>query len=364
MRPKFHTLKVKDVRRETKDAVSVAFDVPEELKELYRFKQGQYLTLRQTIDGEDVRRSYSVCSGIHEGELRVAIKAVSYGKFSNWINNILQAGDEMQVMTPMGMFTTPLNAENEKEYLLFAGGSGITPILSIAKSVLVEEPKSTVTMVYANRLFSSIIFREQLEDLKDSYLGRFRLFHVLDDEPNEVDLFSGMLDRAKLDKFTQTFIQLDTVDEAFVCGPEPMIRLVTDFLKEKNLAPDKIHFELFASPGQPAAKPVEATETPKQEPVDTGKRCAVTVVYDGQESNFYMPMDGTPILDAAQKSGMDIPFSCKGGMCCTCRAHLSEGSATMRVNYALEPGEVDQGYVLTCQAVPTTEQVTVDFDRH
>lgn len=364
MRPKFHSLKVKDVRRETKDAVSVAFDVPEELKEVYRFKQGQYLTLRQMIDGEDVRRSYSVCSGIHEGELRVAIKAVAYGKFSNWINNVLKAGDEMQVMTPMGMFTTPLNPENEKEYLLFAGGSGVTPILSIAKSVLVEEPKSTVTMVYANRFFGSIIFREQLEDLKDAYIGRFRLFHVLDDEPNEVDLFSGRFDRTKLEKFTQTFIQLDRVDEAFVCGPEPMIRLVTDFLKEKDMPHDKVHFELFASPGQPAAKPAETTEQPKQELVDTGKRCAVTVVYDGQESNFYMPMDGTPILDAAQNSGMDIPFSCKGGMCCTCRAHLSEGSAPMRVNYALEPGEVEQGYVLTCQAVPSTERIVVDFDRH
>jgi ring-1,2-phenylacetyl-CoA epoxidase subunit PaaE len=364
MRPKFHALKVKDVRRETKDAVSVAFEVPEELKEVYRFKQGQYLTLRQMIDGEDVRRSYSVCSGIHEGELRVAIKAVAYGKFSNWINSVLKVGDEMQVMTPMGMFTTPLHADNKKEYLLFAGGSGVTPILSIAKSVLVEEPKSTVTMIYANRQFGSIIFREQLEDLKDAYIGRFRLFHVLDDEPNEVELFSGMFDRNKLERFTQTFIELDRVDEAFVCGPEPMIRLVTDFLKEKNLAPEKIHFELFASPGQPAAKPADSPTKQAEQPQNSGKRCAVTVVYDGHENNFYMPMDGTPILDAAQKSGMDIPFSCKGGMCCTCRAHLSEGSAPMRVNYALEPGEVEAGYVLTCQAVPTTERIVVDFDRH
>lgn len=364
MRPKFHALKVKDIRRETKDAVSVAFEVPDELKDLYRFKQGQYLTLRQMINGEDVRRSYSVCSGIHEGELRVAVKAVPHGKFSNWINTHLKVGDEMLVMTPMGMFTTPLHPANEKEYLLFAGGSGITPIFSIAKSVLVEEPKSTVTMIYANRQFGSIIFREQLEDLKDTYLGRFRLFHVLDDEPNEVDMFSGRLDREKLDKFCRTFIQLDMVDEAFVCGPEPMIRLITDYLKEKNMAPEKIHFELFASPGQPAAKPAEEEVKAAETVQHTGQRCAVTVIYDGHECNFYMPMDGTPILDAAQKSGMDIPFSCKGGMCCTCRAHLSEGTAPMRVNYALEPGEVEAGYILTCQAVPTSERIVVDFDRH
>lgn len=362
MRPKFHTLKVKDVRRETKDAVSVAFDVPEELKDVYKFKQGQYLTLRQMIDGEDVRRSYSVCSGIHEGELRVAIKAVAYGKFSNWINNVLKPGDDMQVMTPMGTFTTELNPDNKKNYLLFAGGSGITPVLSIAKSVLKEEPKSTVALIYANRLFSSIIFREQLEDLKDSYLGRFRLFHVLDDEPNEVELFSGMMSKEKLQRFADTFIQMENIDEAFVCGPEPLIRMVSEFLTEQNVAKEKIHFELFASPNQPTIP--APTNAPKTEAVPSGKRCAVTVVYDGQENNFYMPMDGTAILDAAQNSGMDIPFSCKGGMCCTCRAHLSEGSAVMKVNYALEPGEVDAGYVLTCQAVPTSESVIIDFDRH
>ncbi len=364
MRPKFHLLTVSDVRRETKDAVSVAFEIPTELSEVYRFKQGQYLTLRHTIDGEDLRRSYSVCSGIHEGELRVAIKAVQYGKFSTWVNNHLKIGDQLQVMTPMGMFTSPLHPDHKKEYLLFAGGSGITPILSIAKSVLQEEPGSSVTMIYANRLFNSIIFREQLEDLKDSNIGRFRLFHILDDEPNEVDLFSGRLDRDKLEKFTRTFIQLSRVDEAFVCGPEPMIRLVTDFLKEKNVASEKIHFELFTSPDQPAVNATPPAEATSQEPIDPSKKCAVTVIYDGQESRFYMPMDGTPILDAAQKSGLDIPFSCKGGMCCTCRAHLSDGTANMRVNYALEPGEVESGYVLTCQAIPTSDSVTVDFDRH
>lgn len=363
MRPKFHTLKVKDIRRETDEAVSVAFDVPEDLQEVYRFKQGQYLTLRTTIDGEDIRRSYSVCSGIHENELRVAIKAVRFGKFSNWVNDILKVGDELQVMTPMGMFTTPLHPENEKNYLLFAGGSGITPVLSIAKSVLIEEPKSTITLIYANRLFNSIIFREQLEDLKDAYIGRFRVFYTLDDEPNEIELFSGRLDREKLEKFAHTFIQLDSVDEAFICGPEPMMRMVSEFLKEKNIAEEKIHFELFISPGQPTSKPDEAQVKVQEEAIDPGKTCEVTVVYDGLETHFTMQRDGTTILDAAEKSGLDLPHSCKGGMCCTCRAHLDEGEVTMRVNYALEPGEVEQGFVLTCQSLPTTDHVKVDFDK-
>jgi ring-1,2-phenylacetyl-CoA epoxidase subunit PaaE len=362
MRPKFHSLTVSDIRRETKDCVSIAFNIPEELQENYRFKQGQYLTLRHTIEGEDIRRSYSICSGIHDNELRVAVKEVEDGLFSRWANHDLKPGMQLQVMTPMGNFTTELSAEHARNYLLFAAGSGITPILSIAKSVLRSEPESEVTLVFGNRHFMSIIFRDELEDLKDMYLGRFRVFHILSGEPNEVELFSGRIDTEKLEKLSKTFIQPEQADEIFICGPEPLIRCVSDFMLSKQIPKEKIHFELFASPDRPVAIGKEK-ETVKA-PVDSGKKCAVTVVFDGQESNFFMPMDGTAILDAAQKSGMDIPFSCKGGMCCTCRAHLSDGSAQMKVNYALEPGEVEMGYVLTCQAVPTTEKVTVDFDRH
>jgi ring-1,2-phenylacetyl-CoA epoxidase subunit PaaE len=360
MRPKFHSLKVRDIRRETKDCVSVAFDVPEELSANYKFTPGQYLTLRTTINGEDVRRSYSICSGVNDGELRVAVKEVEHGVFSGWVNKHLTKGSEIQVMTPTGNFSPQLDPAHSKNYLLFAAGSGITPVLSIAKSVLEVEHGSEVTLVFGNRLFLSIIFRDELEDMKDRYLGRFRVFHVLSGEPNEVELFSGRLDTDKLEKFSRTFIQLENADEVYICGPEPMIRCVSDFLISKNIPREKIHFELFATPGQvsPQAKPVE------KKLVDTSRKCAVTVIFDGQENNFFMPMDGTGILDAAQQSGMDIPFSCKGGMCCTCRAHLSEGTAEMKVNYALEPGEVEMGYVLTCQAVPTSDKVTVDFDRH
>lgn len=362
MRPKFHPLNVAEVRRETKDCVSVAFDVPSEIKEHYTFKAGQYLTLRETIQGEDIRRSYSICSAPNENELRVAIKEVEQGKFSTWANRELQAGHTLQVMMPMGNFSPALDAKNKKNYLLIAAGSGITPVFSIAKSILEEEPKSEVTLIYGNRFFQSIIFRDLLEDMKDAFLGRFRVFHVLSAEPNDVELFSGRIDRKKLDGFAKGFIQTSNIDAIYICGPEPLIRTVSEFAADHNIPSDRVHFELFASPnaGAPVAAP---TEAPKST-TSTDAKCAVTVMFDGQESNFFMPMDGTVILDAAQQSGMDIPFSCKGGMCCTCRAHVSEGAATMKVNYALEPGEVEMGYVLTCQAVPTSDHITVDFDRH
>ncbi len=361
MRPKFHSLTVSDVRQETKDCVSIAFQVPAELHENYRFTQGQYLTLRETIDGEDIRRSYSICSGINDSELRVAVKEVPMGKFSQWANRELTVGHSMQVMTPMGNFGTELNPEQKKNYLLVAAGSGITPVFSIAKSVLATEQESEVILLFGNRLFQTIIFREQLEDLKDQYLGRFRVFHVLSAEPNDVELFSGRIDRTKLNGFSKGFIQFDSIDEVFVCGPEPLIRLVQEFTIERGMNEENVHFELFGSPN-PTAGSTVATEV--STPVEAGKRCAVSLVFDGQENNFFMPLDGTTILDAAHSSGVDIPFSCKGGMCCTCRAHVSEGTANMKVNYALEPGEVESGYVLTCQAVPSSEHITVDFDRH
>lgn len=360
MRPKFHTLAVSDVRKETADCISVAFSIPDDLKDAYRFQQGQYLTLRTMIDGEDIRRSYSICSGTRDGEMRVAIKQVENGVFSSWAMSSLKPGDSLDVMTPMGNFTSELRADQKKHYLLFAAGSGITPVLSIAKSVLATEPKSEVTLIYGNRWFKTIIFRDLLEDMKDRYLGRFRVFHVLSSEPNDIDLYHGRIDQDKVRGFCATFIDPSSVDEVFVCGPEPMIRCVKSEMHSFGIPEDKIHFELFISPNQIANKPsvVEAKKTASK------VQCAITVVFDGQESSFFMPMDGTRILDAAQQHGMDIPFSCKGGMCCTCRAHVNEGQVEMVVNYALEPGEVESGYVLTCQAVPLSEKVVVDFDQH
>jgi ring-1,2-phenylacetyl-CoA epoxidase subunit PaaE len=359
MRPKFHPLTVSDIRRETADCVSVAFHIPTELKESYQFVPGQYLTLRTTIGGEDIRRSYSISSGINDGECRVAIKKVEDGVFSTWANEVLQVGEELQVMMPMGNFTTAISADNKKHYLLFAAGSGITPVISIAKSVLETEKNSEVSLIYGNRWFSSIIFRDQLEDMKDKYLGRFRVFHVLSAEPNDIELFHGRIDSVKIDGFCKAFINAESIDEVFVCGPEPMIRSVRETMAQLGVKEENIHFELFASPDQSAPKSSSKSEEKKP----TGKVSQISVIYDGQQVDFAMPIDGTPILDAAQRHGLDIPFSCKGGMCCTCRAHVSEGKTEMKVNYALEPGEVEAGFVLTCQAHPISERVVVDFDK-
>ncbi|MCC6599937.1 MAG: phenylacetate-CoA oxygenase/reductase subunit PaaK [Crocinitomicaceae bacterium] len=359
-RPRFHTLRVHQIRRETSECISVSFDVPEELKDAYLFRQGQYLTLRAVVNGEDIRRSYSICTGINDGDLRVAIKRVEQGIFSNWAFDSLSEGDEIQVMTPTGHFTAPLDPAQKKNYLLVAAGSGITPVLSIVKSVLSAEPKSGVSLIYGNRFFSSIIFREELEDLKDRHLGRFRLFHVLSAEPNEIDLFHGRINSEKLDRFCTSFINFDKTDEVFVCGPEPLIRCVKDFAFKNGKDESQVHFELFATPG---TTPVSARPYTQEKKDTIGKVCDVNIILDGQRVNFKMPMDGISILDAAQLQGMDVPFSCKGGMCCTCRAHLDEGQVEMEVNYALEPGELDAGFILTCQSRPVTEKVVVDYDK-
>lgn len=362
MRPTFHPLIVADVRRETNDCVSIAFQVPQELQEKYHFKPGQYLTLRATVGGEDIRRSYSICSAPHENELRVAIKRVENGQFSTWATQEVQPGDSMQVMTPTGTFTSDIQNDRKQTYLMIAAGSGITPILSLTKTILTTEPRSEVVLLFGNRLFNSIIFRDELERLKDSYIGRLRVFHVLSGEPNEIPMFSGRINSEKLEQFSKTFIDIALMDEAFLCGPEEMIRAAREFLASHGMPEDRIHFELFASPN--AKKTAIQQDDKPAAHADSSAKCAVTMIYDGYESRFFMPMDGTSILDAAQNTGMDIPFSCKGGMCCTCRAHLSDGKAEMKVNYALEPGEVEAGFVLTCQAVPTSSEVTVDFDRH
>ncbi|MDZ4750666.1 MAG: 1,2-phenylacetyl-CoA epoxidase subunit PaaE [Flavobacteriales bacterium] len=355
-RPKFHSLRIADIRKETADCVSVAFEVPQDLKEVYRFQQGQYLTLRQTIAGEDLRRSYSISSGINDNELRVAVKEVPGGAFSQFVNRELKVGDEMQVMTPTGNFTTTLDESANRSYLLIAAGSGITPIISIARSVLRKEPKSEVNLIYGNRLFNSIIFRDALEDLKDRYIGRFRVFHVLSGEPNEIPLFHGRIDSEKLAMFDRTFIPMAHMDAAFICGPEPLINASSNYLESLGMSKEKIHFELFLAPNQKAAAPVV-----KLKEIVQGD-CFVSVILDGQQTDFRMPKDGIPILEAAQKQGLDIPFSCKGGMCCTCRAHLDAGEVSMDVNYALEPGEVEAGFILTCQSHPRSEKVVVNYD--
>jgi ring-1,2-phenylacetyl-CoA epoxidase subunit PaaE len=353
---RFNKLRVTEVKRETADTVSVSFDVPSDLRSEYAFRHGQYLTLKKDISGEDVRRSYSICSGPGE-DLRVAVKEVEGGLFSGFANRELKAGDELEVMTPMGNFTAPIHPDKAKQYLLIAAGSGITPMMSIIKTVLNEEPDSELTLIYGNRFFHSIVFRDELEDLKDRHLGRLRIFHVLSGEANEVDLFAGRIDEEKLRRFFATFLKADSPDEVFICGPAPMIETATESLKNLGISAEKIRFELFTSPKGSLWK----ERRPEVAEELKGKSSKVAVTLYGQQWELEVPFSET-ILDAAIAKGLDLPFSCKGGMCCTCRAKVNDGKVDMLVNYALEPGEVEDGYVLTCQSRPASDAVAVNFD--
>lgn len=355
---KFYRLTVKDVRPETADCVSVSLDVPEAHAALFRFKPGQYLTFKTTIEGAEVRRSYSICSGPYDGELRVAIKKVEGGKFSTWANEALQPGDTVEVMPPMGNFT-PKERGGRKNYLAFVAGSGITPVMSIMKAVLEEDPMSTVTLVYGNRSRNTIIFRETIEGLKNKYMLRMKLYHVLSREYMDIPLFSGRLGAGKCADFCGKLIDLSTMDEAFICGPEEMILSVRQQLIDMGMSSGKVHIELFTSPDQPKAsheKWVSAHKT------DSGPKSKVSITLDGATFDMEVGFNDESILDAALRAGADLPYACKGGVCCTCRAKVTEGEVEMEVNYALEHDEIEKGYVLTCQAHPRTERVIIDFD--
>lgn len=355
---RFHPLKVTDVQRETRDAVVVTLAPRDEDKALFDFTQGQYLTFRRDFDGEELRRSYSICAGRGEGVLKVGIKRVDGGTFSTWANENLRPGDEIDAMPPMGKFFTPIEPDAKKEYLGFAGGSGITPVLSIIKTVLADEPASRFTLVYANRAISSIMFREELEDLKNTYLGRFSVIHVLEQEGQEIDLFTGRIDAEKMKALFSHWLDAKTVDTAFICGPEPMMLAIAASLREHGLSDAQIKFELFASgqPGRAKAKAVSAVA------VVPGTGVQTTVTLDGATRSFEMPRSGQTILDAAIAAQMDAPYSCKAGVCSTCRCKVLEGEVEMAINHALEDYEVRAGYVLSCQSTPLTDRVVVTFD--
>ncbi|PHR34191.1 MAG: phenylacetic acid degradation protein [Fluviicola sp.] len=355
MTPKFHELTVKEVRQETEDSVSIAFEVPADLKESYDYLSGQYLTLRALIDGEDVRRSYSLCSSPHENEWRVAVKQVEEGKFSTYANEVLKAGDKLDVMTPMGNFSIAPEQSNKRSITLFAAGSGITPILSIAKTILTQEPDSDVTLFYGNKTIASIIFREEVEGLKNDYMDRLRLVHILSRENLGIPLLKGRIDVEKTNQLFKSFLETDVPEAVYICGPEQMILDVKESLFENGLDPKTVHFELFTSPGAEKREPVEKYEGPKIE-------SNVSVILDGDRFDIYLESDGENILDAATKAGADLPYACKGGVCCTCKARIIEGEARMDVNYALEPDEVAAGYILTCQSHPMSDKLVVSFD--
>ena len=354
---KFHGLRVLDVTRETQDSVVVSFDVPDGLRSSFSFESGQYLTLRTDIEGEVVRRSYSLCSAPHENAWRVGIKEVPGGKFSTYANRNLAAGDVMDVMEPQGRFT--LCAGQGLHHLGIAAGSGITPILSQVKDVLDSEPTATYTLFYSNKTAASTMFREELQDLKDRHMDRLRLFYLLTREPVDAELLSGRLDKARCTGLLNAFCQGRKVDAAYLCGPEGMIMSCKEALQDANVPEEAIRFELFTSS---SALKAPAKEKKSDAPV-AGDALAMQVVLDGVTTSLELAKDQS-MLDAALDAGLDAPYSCLGGVCCTCRAKLVKGQATMAVNYALEPGEVERGFVLACQAhAEGGEDVVLDFDQ-
>jgi ring-1,2-phenylacetyl-CoA epoxidase subunit PaaE len=361
----FHPLRVRAIRPETDEAVVVSFDIPEALAERFRFAPGQYLTLRRTIDDEEVRRSYSICAGLDDGALRVGVRRVAGGRFSNWLADHLRAGDTIDVMPPQGrLFARAESLEGGagNHYLGVAAGSGITPVLSIMKTVLAREPRSRFTLVYGNRRVASTMFREELEDLKNRHLARVALHHVFSRERVDSPLNQGRLDRAKLGEFLDRLIAVDRIAHAFVCGPGLMNDEAEAALLAAGLPAERIHVERFGVP-VPAGAGVGPHALPPQ-PTAPGDatRCRLTVIRDGVTHAIDYRESDSNLLDAAAGSGMELPYSCKSGVCGTCRAHLDAGAVRMARNYALEKRDLDAGFILTCQAHPTTAAVTVSFD--
>lgn len=352
----FHKLEIEDIYKETIDTSVVTFKVPDTLKAAFKFRQGQHLTLKKVIKEEDVRRSYSLCSSPLEGKLQVAVKQIPEGKFSTYINTKLSSGDVLEVMPPSGHFGVDVSP-TAKDYVAFAAGSGITPILSMIKAHLEAEPKSTFQLFYLNRTVKSIIFKEEIEQLRNRFFGRLEIFYFLTKELRDIDLFNGRFTSEKLQIIFNSITDVSRVDEVFLCGPEEMVFLVRDAFVNAGLEKEHIHYELFVSGLSEEDK--RRVERLSQQKVE-GKE--ITIVDGGKEFHFIMPKEYDNILDAALAAGADLPFACKGGVCSTCKCKVIEGHVEMKVNYALEEDEVKQNLVLSCQSVPTTEKVVVDFD--
>jgi ring-1,2-phenylacetyl-CoA epoxidase subunit PaaE len=357
-RPEFNSLSVADIRRETDDATSVAFAVPKNLAEAYHFTQGQYLTLRAEVNGEDLRRPYSVCVSPEEKELRVCVKKLPGGRFSTFVNEKLSIGDQIDVLPPMGRFFVPVDEGSKRRYLGIAGGSGITPVISILKTVLAREPGAEFTLLYGNRDRGSIIFRDQLADLKDRYMGRLRLFHILSDELPEMPIYGGIMDQAKVSHLVSELIDPDTIDQVFICGPGPMMDGAQAALDAIGVAAEKIKVESFGN--RPVAQ-ASAAPAPNKPALDVPS-AKVEIMLNGDRTEISVPMQGRAVLDAALDAKLDLPYACKGGVCCTCKAKLLEGKVSMDINYGLEPEEIKAGYILTCQSHPLTEKLVIDYD--
>jgi ring-1,2-phenylacetyl-CoA epoxidase subunit PaaE len=359
----FHSLKIKDIRRETADCVSISFDIPAELENEFKYKQGQYITLKETINGEELRRSYSACSSpIVDDDLRIAVKKVEGGRMSSYLNNGIEPGQTVEVMKPMGNFYTPMPSGKPSHYVGFAAGSGITPILSLLKTALAADDQNRFTLFYGNKTTEDIIFKDELDQLESKYQNRLKVIHILSREETSDPLFKGRISTEKCSELMVRFDATAKADEYFICGPYEMIKGVEENLLSRGISTDNIHFELFSTPPEeaevPQASPAGEEDAKSNTPVDVSK---ATIVLDGDEYELEITKDQN-ILDAVLDAGMDAPYACTGGSCCTCRAKITSGHAIMDVNYALTDQEVKDNYVLTCQSHPTTATIVVDYD--
>jgi ring-1,2-phenylacetyl-CoA epoxidase subunit PaaE len=356
MSVQFHALKVAEIVAETADAVSIRFEIPPELRDAFAFKSGQHLTLRSTIGGEEVRRNYSLCTAPAEGDWMVTVKRIGGGLFSNWVGDQLKPGDTVEVMAPHGSFTTEFHTAKPRHLVGIAGGSGITPVISLIRTLLREEPQSRFTLFYGNRDSSSIIFLETLAGLKDKHLGRFEIYHFLDSEDQDIELFNGMLSRERLEQAIAALVpDAAAVDGWFICGPGPMMDAAEGALLDRNIPKERIHIERFTADRPPEAVAREMAHLQTQ-----AEGAMVAVTLDGRTRRI--PFTAGNILDSARAAGLPAPFACKAGVCATCRAKVTKGKVEMAVHYGLTDEEVAEGYVLTCQSVPVGDGVAVDYD--
>jgi ring-1,2-phenylacetyl-CoA epoxidase subunit PaaE len=352
----FHKLKIAEVRRETPDAVSILFEIPPALAKTFAFKPGQHLTLRTTLAGEELRRNYSVCAAPHENEIRIAVKQMPGGRFSTWANAALAVGAEIEVLPPLGRFVPPDGREAPR-YVALAGGSGITPVLSILKTVLRQDPKARCTLLYGNRDSASIMFLEEIAGLKNRYLDRLEVYHFLENEAEEIELFNGRLDRAKCEEVFETLVDVAATDAFFICGPGPMMDAAEAALSARGVAKDRIAIERFST-GAVSAEQLARDEVLQKKAAGT----EITVTLDGRRAKIRFDAGKGNILESVQAAGLPAPYACKGGVCSTCRAKVLAGTVEMKKNYGLTDAEVAQGYVLTCQAVPTSDGVALSYD--
>ena len=352
----FHPLKIKRIKKETAECVSISFEIPDELAEIFVFKEGQNITIKKNVEGEELRRSYSISSAPYEKELRVAVKKVTGGVFSHFANGDLKAGDVLEVLPPTGKFNAKLQANEAGNYLAVAAGSGITPVISIIKHTLQSQPNSNFTLIYGNRDRNSIIFFDELEGLKNKYINRFNFINILSRERTDAEIFYGRINEDKLIALSK-LLPYQSFDEIYICGPEELIFTANDYFEKQGVEKSKIHFELFTTPGQKHST-VKVTE----QIVESGPKSNITIKLDGRSFDFALSFNSANILDAALQQGADLPYACKGGVCATCRAKLVEGEVDMDVNYALEDEEIEQGFILTCQSHPRSNKVVVDFD--